>query len=150
MKPDARLTIKLAQKFAHPLTFIAILGRPFKFDEGYKEEYKYKPVASSVKGEQQKETEIQQDIQLIQIIASVQNPNTPKVINQLVANIMRNRNNPEIAASFDEDYYEPTSPAGNMQMLDRMSGPSNQNGIEMSQPERSVRNQTFEPRGLIQ
>ena len=140
----------MAQKFAHPLTFIAILGRPFKFDEGYKEEYKYVPVASSVKAEHQKEAEIQQDIQLIQIVASVPNPNTPKVINQLMANIFRNRNNPDIAAQFDEGYYEPTTAAGNMQMLDRMSGPSNQNGIPMSQDETSVRQSTFEPRGLIQ
>lgn len=149
MKPDAQMTLRFAQKFANPLTFIAMLGEPFKFDTGFNEEYKFNPTASSVKLEQQKEMETQQDIQLIQIAASIQNPGAAKVINQLFANILRNRNNPKMAAQFDEDYYEPSSPAGNVQMMNRMSGPSNQNQIEMSQPEKSVRNSTFKPRGLL-
>jgi hypothetical protein len=150
MRTDAKMTIRFAQKFADPMTFIAILGAPFKFDTGYKEEYRFCPAGSSVKLEQQKEVEIQQDIQLIQILGSIKNPNTPKVINQLFANIMRNRNHPEIAVGFDEDYYEPSSPAGNIKMAQRMlpQGDSNQNGVPMSDAESSVRNQTFEGQGL--
>lgn len=152
MKPDAQLTIRFAQKFAHPITFVAILGAPFKFDTGFEEEYKFNPVASSVKLEQQKEMEIQQDIQLLQIVASVPNPNSAKVMNQLMANILRNRNQPQLAGGFDEDFYEPSSPAGNVQMMNRLlpGTESNQNGIAMSGAERGVRNQTFSPRGLIQ
>ena len=49
---------------------------------------------------------------------------------------------------FDEDYFEPSSDAGNMQMLNRMMGnvPSNQGGVPMSGQEKSVRRGTFQPR----
>ncbi len=151
MKPDAEMSIKFAQKFGTPLMFISILGEPFKFDTGWKEEYKFQPVASSVKQEQQKEIEIQQDIQLLQIVQSMNNPKTAAVVNKLLANILRNRDMPIEGAQLDEDYFEPQGDAGMMQMLNGgMAGAkSNQNGVGMSAPERSVRGNTFKPRGLL-
>jgi len=150
--PDAEMTIRFAQKFGCPLTFIAILGGPFKFDIMPKEEYKFQPVASSVKLEQQKETEVSQDIQLIQIVQAVPNPNTPKILNYFLSNILRNRNRPQLAQLFDEDFFEPKTDAGNMQMMQRQFGPgtpSNEQGIAMSDTERSVRNKRSETRGMM-
>jgi len=142
--PSAQMDIRFAKKFVHPLTFQMILGEPFQFSE-WEEIYKYIPAAASVKLDTQKEVEIQQDIQLIQILSTVQNPNTPKILNVLWGNILRNRDMPKEAALFDEDYFEPGSDAGNLQILNRMSGttPSNQHGVEMSGQEKSVRESTY-------
>lgn len=147
--PSAQMDVNFAKKFAHPLTFRAILGRPFEYSE-WEEIYKYIPAASSVKLEYQKESEIQQDTQLIQILMSIQNPKAVKVINKLLANIFRNRNLPTEAAFLDEDFYEPTSEAGNLAMMQKMlgRGPSNQNQVPMSSEERSVRQSTYNTRGM--
>jgi hypothetical protein len=149
--PSVQMTMRFAQKFAHPLTFIAILGEHFRFDR-WQEEYKYVPVASSVKLPEQKETEIQQDIQLVQIVQGFQNPNTAKVINYFLGNIIRNRGYPQVAELFDEGFFEPQTDAGNLQMIDRQlgQGPQNEYGLPMSQQERGMRQRTYEPRGLLQ
>jgi hypothetical protein len=148
--PSAQMDVMFAKKFAHPLTFQAILGEPFKFSD-WEEIYKYKPAASSVKLEYQKEIETTQDIQLIQIFSSVNNPNTPKILNSLWANILRNRNMPKEAAMFDEEYFEPQGEGGQLQMLKQMmGGPSNQNNVEMSGEEKQVRQKTYNPQGLMQ
>ena len=151
--PCAQMDIRMAKRFAHPKTFEFITGKPFMFGD-YEEVYRYQPGAASVKLEYQKEIETQQDIQLIQIFSSVPNPNTPKILNKLWANILRNRNMPDEAAMFDEDYFEPQSEAGNVNMMQRMlgggsgSGPSNQSGVPMSQPEQVVRSRSYSPVGL--
>ena len=95
--------------------------------------------------------EIQQDIQLIQVLGQMQNPKTAAVINGLLSNILRNRNMPVQAMQFDEDFFEPKTDAGSVQMLNRgMAGAdSNQNGVPMSGPERSVRGQTYNKPGLL-
>lgn len=149
--PAAQMDVAFAKKFAHPLTFQAILGEPFQYSE-WEEIYKYKPAATAVKLEHQKDNETQQDVQLIQIFSTVQNPGTPKILNVLWGNILRNRNMPKEAAMFDEEYFEPNSDAGNFQMLKKLSaaGPSNQNQIEMTSQEQGVRRSTDQPRGLIQ
>jgi hypothetical protein len=147
--PSAQMDVMFAKKFAHRATFKFILGEDFSYSD-FEEIYKYIPAASSVKLEYQKETEIQQDIQLIQIFSSVQNPNVPKILNVLWSNILRNREMPKEAAMFDEEYFSPDSDAGNIQMLKRLSGrvPSNQNQIAMSGAEQNIRNRTYSPAGM--
>jgi hypothetical protein len=145
--PNAQMDILFAKKFAHPKTLEAIVGEKFLFG-GQEEIYRYVPAASSVKLDQQKEVEIQQDIQLLQTIAPIQNPNTPKIMNILLGNIMRNRNMPQEAKLLDEDYFEPSSDAGNIQMLKRIMGKgnmaSNEKGLPMSNEEKGVRQLTFD------
>ena len=145
--PSAQMDVRLAKKFAHPLTFKTILGKDFSYSE-YEEIYQYTPAASSVKLEHQKAQETQEDIQLLQLLAGVQNPNTPKVMNVIMANILRNRDMPEAAELFDESFFEAKSDAGNLQMLNKMMGdsPSNQSGVPMSGQEKSTRQSTFKPR----
>lgn len=143
--PSAQMDVRFAKKFAHPLTFRAILGKPLNLS-AWEEIYKYVPAASSVKLEHQKEAEIQQDIQLLPIIANVQNPNVPKVMNLFLKNILKNRGKYKEAELFDESFYEPSSGAGNMEMLNRMMKPgaeSNEQGIQMSGQERGVREKMF-------
>ena len=142
------MDVEFAKKFAHPNTFKAILGEPFEYGK-WEERYKYIPAASTVKLEHQKEIEIQQDVQLIQILSAIPNPNTPKIVNVLWQNILRNRNMPQEAAMLDEDYFEPSTDAGNMQMMTRTLNPgtpSNQNQIPMSGRERGVRQLTYDAR----
>jgi len=138
--PSAQMDVRFAKKFAHKLTLQTILKQPFRYSD-WEEIYNYVPVASSVKLEQQKETEIQQDIMLIQMLQNIQNPKMPKIVNYFLGNILRNRNAPQMADMLDEDFYEPSSPSGNMQMLGKMMGnkPSNQQGLPMSQQEKGVR-----------
>ena len=144
--PSAQMDIRYAKKFTHPLTFQAILGRPFTYG-GWEEKYRYVPAAASVKPEHQKETETLQDIQLLQTVASIQNPNVPKIINMFLRNILSNRNWDDAADLLDEDFYEPSSDAGNVNMLQRLMGggnvPSNEKGLPMSSPEKNVRRLTF-------
>jgi len=114
------------------------------------EVYKYVPAASSVKLEHQKDVETQQDVQLMQITASVPNPNTPKILNYFLKNIYRNRGEEEAAALLDEDYFEPQSEAGNINMINRMLGgevASNEKGIPMSRPEKNVRMLSYNQAG---
>lgn len=149
--PSAQMDVRFASKFAHPLTFEMIVGTSFEYTQ-FEEIYKYVPAASSVKLEHQKEKETQEDIQLMQIVASMPNPNTSKIMNVLWGNILRNRNMPKEAALFDEEYFEPQGDAGNMQMLKRMMGgnvPSNQNAIPMSQQEKGVRQSMYQRPKLI-
>ncbi len=153
--PSAQMSLRFAQKFAHPLTFLTILGEAFKFDR-FMNEYKFIPAAPSVKLPEQAEVDVQQDIQLMQIIQAYNNPNTPKIMNYLLSDILRLRNMPQLSQLFDEGYFEPSGEAGNMQMIEKMltggggGGPSNEQGIPMSAKEQSMRQQTNEPRGLIQ
>lgn len=151
--PCAQMDVQFAKKFAHPLTFQTILGEPFEYSD-WEEIYKYIPCASAVKLEQQKDTETQQDIQLIQIFSSVQNPNMPKILNVLWGNILRNRNMPKEAAMFDEEYFSPQGDVGNTMMLKRMMAQgkgqmSNQNQLPMSRNEQAVRNSTYAPQGML-
>ena len=150
--PDSKMTLRFAQRFAHPLTFISMLGEAFRFDN-FLEEYKFIPAAGSVKLPEQREIEVSQDLQLMQIVGTVQNPNTPKIMNYLLAEILRNRNKPQLAEMFDEDFFEPSSQAGNLQMVNRMIGQGrtpmqNEQGLPMSQPERGVRGRQI--RGMLQ
>ena len=148
--PSAQMDVRFAKLFAHPLTFQAILGKPFSFG-AWEEIYKYVPAASSVKLEHQKEAEIQQDIQLIPILASIQNPNMPKVVNMFLKNILKNRGKYKEAEMLDEKYFEPGSDSGEMQMMGRMGGetPSNEQGIPMSGEEKGVRRKMFGKPKLI-
>uniref|UniRef100_A0A6M3KF23 Portal protein n=2 Tax=viral metagenome TaxID=1070528 RepID=A0A6M3KF23_9ZZZZ len=149
--PSSKMSLRFAQKFAHPLTIIAILGEPFEFDQ-FLNEYKFRPCASSVKLPEQRERQIQEDIQLIQVVAAIENPNKAKIINYFLQNIMRNRNQPEAAAMLDEKFFEPKTPAGQMQQL--LGGgmeqgvPSNEKGIAMSGAERMTRAGRFTPQGM--
>ena len=149
--PSSKMTLRFAQKFAHPLTFLALLGEPFKFDQ-YLDEYKFRPCASSVKLPEQREAEIQQDLQILQIVSSIPNPNQAKVVNYFIRNILRNRNRPEMVPLFDEKYFEPQTPAGQMQRMLGMGveqgTASNEEGIPMSPQERATRGRTFTPRGI--
>lgn len=143
--PSAQMDVRFAKKFAHPLTFEAILGKPFSLG-GWEEIYKYTPAASSVKMEHQKEAEIAQDISLIPILSNIQNPNMPKIVNLFIRNILKLRGKYEEAELLDENYFETDSPAGNMEMLNRTLAPgtvSNEQGIPMSGEERSVRQKMF-------
>ncbi len=95
--PSAQMDIRFAKKFAHPLTFETILGAPFQFSD-WEEIYRYIPAASSVKLEYQREQEVMQDTELIRVLSSVpSNPNIPKILNQLLANIFRNKDMTEAA-----------------------------------------------------
>ena len=152
--PSAQMDIRLAKKFAHPLTFEMILGQKFLIGD-WEDIYKYVPAAASVKLEHQKESETQSDLQLMQVVGQVNNPNTAKVVNLFLKNIMRNRGWPEEAKLLDEDYFEPNGDAGNMQMMKKMMGggpkpgaTSNQSGQQMSGTERGVRARTYQPRGM--
>lgn len=148
--PNAQMDIRFAQKFAHPLTFVKILGSQFKFGD-WEEIYQYVPAASSVKTEYQKDAQTREDIQLIQIFAGINNPNTMKILNALWANILRNRDMPQEAAAFDEQYFEPGTEAGQMQQLTQMLNggtPNNQQGIGMSPTEQNVRQSTYPSRGV--
>jgi hypothetical protein len=144
------MNMRFFQKFGHPMTAITMLGEPLKFDM-WSEEYKYQPVASSVKMDQQKEKEIQEDIQLMQIVQAIPNPNTPKVINYLLANILRNRNKPHLAKQMqlDENYFEPGNQGGAPAERGMMGGASNQNQIPMSTSEASVREGAVTPRRML-
>ena len=149
--PSAQMDVRFAKKFAHPLTFRAILGKPFNYGL-WEEIYKYVPAASSVKLEHQKEIETQQDMQLIATVANIPNPNTPKVINLLMKNIFKNRGKYEEAELLAEDYFEPQSDAGELQMMNRgisPGAPSNERGIPMSGQERGVRQAMFGKPKLI-
>ena len=158
--PNAQMDIRFAQKFAHPLTFLKILGEPFKFIP-WEEIYRYVPAAASVKMEHQKESQTREDIQLIQIFSAINNPNTPKILNILWGNILRNRDMPQQAAMFDEDYFEPGSEEGRLgQLMDKVGGkgparpplggapPSNQNNVPMTGSEQGVRAGTNPSRGV--
>lgn len=145
--PSAQMDVRLAKKFAHPKTLQFILGDAFQYGD-FEEIYKYVPAASSVKLEQQREMEVTQDTQLIQVLSGIQNPGVSRLINIILANIFRNREWPELVPGLglDEEFYEPSSNAGNMQMLNRMIGPgavSNQNNLRMTGPERNVRQLTY-------
>lgn len=150
--PSSKMTLRFAQKFAHDLTFIAILGKAFQFDK-FLDEYRFRPCASSVKLPEQREIEIQQDIQMIQVVGAMQNPNTAKVVNYFLKNILRNRNRQEAIALLDENYFEPQTPGG---QIERMMGgnqpaagsASNEQGLSMSPGERSMRGRTYQPRML--
>jgi hypothetical protein len=149
--PSAQMDVMFAKKFAHPLTFQTIIGAPFVLGE-WEDIYRYQPCATAVKLEAQKEVEIQQDLQLMQIVAPMQNPNTAKIMNALWSNILRNRNMPKEAAMFDEEYFAPENPEGQLQMLRRrMNGntPSNQNGVPMGQDQAGARENMMEPRGMM-
>jgi len=139
--PSAQMDVRFASRFAHPKTFQKILGELFKYGEFGEELYKYVPAASSVKLEHQKESEIQQDLQLLQVLGNIKNPKTAKVLNALLQNIFRNRNMDEAAAVFDEEYFEPQSEAGQIKQLTDMAGggASNEQGIPQSPKEQSVR-----------
>lgn len=147
--PSAQMDIRLVKKFAHPLTLKAILGQEYIMGD-WEDLYKYVPAAASVKLEHQKDMEIQQDMQLIQVVATVSNPNTAKVVNMLLNNILKNRGKHEAAKLLDEDYFEPQGEAGNMTMMKRMmtGKASNQNGIPMGGAQSNVRQLTFKPRGV--
>ena len=136
--PSAQMDIAFAKKFAHPLTFAAILGKQFRLSD-WEEIYRYSPAASSVKLELQKESEVQQDTQLLQIIGSIKNPNAVKIMNVILKNIFRNRNWTELEGMLDENFYEPSSDTGEIQMMNRMQGASNEQGIPMSSMEQRVR-----------
>ena len=147
--PSAQMDVAFAKKFAHPLTFQTIIGSPFVYGD-WEDIYRYQPCATAVKLEAQKETEIRQDLQLVQIFASIQNPNTPKILNVLWGNILRNRDMPKEAAMFDEEYFAPDNPGGQMQMLQRrMNGDmaSNEEGLPMGGTQANVREATFNPLG---
>lgn len=149
--PSAQMDVIFAKKFAHPLTFQTIIGSPFVFGD-WEDIYRYQPCATAVKLEAQKEVEIQQDLQLMQIVAPMQNPNVPKIMNALWGNILRNRNMPKEAAMFDENYFEPSSEGGQLEMMRRrMPGntPSNQSGVPMGQEQAGVREATFQPEGMM-
>lgn len=153
--PSAKMSLRFAQKFSHPLTIISILGEPFQFDQVFiRDEYKFRPCASSVKLPEQREIEIQQDLQLLQMMAGINNPNTPKVINYLLQNIARNRNRPELIPMLDPGYFEPQTPAGQMQQLLGRGAPaqgtaSNEEGLPMSPAERMTRAGRYTPRGMM-
>jgi len=142
--PSSQMDIRFAKKFAHPLTLQHIIGKPFVFG-GYEEIYKYLPAAASVKMEHQKKIETQEDISLMQIVASIPNPNAPKIMNALWKNILRNRDMTDEAAMFDEDYFEPQGAAGEIQMMNRAStgSASNEQGIPQSSQEQAVRQGQF-------
>ena len=148
LRPSAEMNMRFYQRFGHPMTAIMMLGEPLQFDQ-WADEYKYQPVASSVKMDQQKEKEIQEDIQLMQIVQAVPNPNTPKVLNYLLANILRNRNKPHLAKEMqlDENYFEPGNQGGTERGM--MGGQSNQNQIPMSTNEASVREGAVTPRRML-
>lgn len=143
--PNAQMDVRFAKMFCHERTFLKILGGTFRYDDWDEEMYRYIPAASSVKLEHQITNEIQQDLQLMQVAASVPNPNTPKILNVLWANILRNRKMDKGAAMFDEGYFEPSSTSGNVQMLNRLMGspPSNQNGVPMTGPEKGTRQLSY-------
>lgn len=147
--PNAQMDIRFARKFAHPLSAPLLLGEPFQWG-GPEDFYKYHPAASSVKLEHQKQQEIQEDIQLIQVLMNINNPKTPAVVNMLLQNILRNRDMPKEAALFDEEYFEPQTDAGQLQQIENKLGgyDNNQNGIPASTKERSVRAATDSPRGM--
>jgi len=142
--PSAQMDMRFAKKFAHPITLQTIIGKPFRFGD-FDEIYRYVPAASSVKLELQKQQETMEDIQMLQVIGQIQNPNVPKIQNNILANIFRNRGWAEEAELLDTSYYEPKSEAGNLQMVDRMMGnqPSNEQGISMSGTEKGVREGMF-------
>lgn len=140
--PSAQMDVRFASMFAHPKTFQKILGEMFRYGDFGEELYKYIPAASSVKLEHQKEIEINQDMQLLQVLANFNNPKTAAVLNVLLQNIFRNRNMEVAAAQFDEEHFEPRSEAGNIQQIKGMiesGSESNEQGIEQSPNERSVR-----------
>jgi hypothetical protein len=143
--PDAQMNVRFAKKFAHKKTMEKILGEAFQYGDFGEEMYRYIPAAASVKLEHQKAAEIQEDLQLMQVLGNVQNPNTPKVMNKLLANIFRNRNMDDAAELFDEDYFEPSGDAGNVQMLNKIMGSpaSNEKGIKMSPQEKGVRQSSY-------
>lgn len=137
--PSAQMDILFAKKFAHRLTFQAILGKPFNPGD-WEEIYKYVPAASSVKLEEQKEVEIQQDIQLLGVIGGINNPGATKVLNKLIGNIFRNRGYPEVAGMLDEKFFEPGTQEGRAErIMGQMRGASNEQGISMSRKEAAVR-----------
>ncbi len=149
--PSAQMDVRFAKKFAHPLTFQMIVGEPFQYSK-FEEIYRYVPAAASVKMEHQKEKEVQEDIQLMQLVSAVPNPNTAKILNVLWGNILRNRGMPKEAAMFDEDFFEAGTEAGQMQQMQKMLGagtPSNQNNVPMSGQERSVRESSYQKPSLV-
>ena len=154
--PSAQMDIRFAKKFAKQATLdlivtIAAAGEgkrpePFTFSD-WEEIYQYVPAAASVKIDHLKERETQEDIQLLQLLGSVNNPKTAKIMNVILANILRNRNMPIEGDMLDEDYFEPESEEGKVnQLMKTMGGASNQNGVEMSGQEKGVRQRTFKPR----
>jgi hypothetical protein len=58
---------------------------------------------------------------------------------------------PKEANLLDEEYFDPSSDAGNVMMLKKMMGgaPSNQNNVPMSGQEASVRQSTYQPKGMM-
>jgi hypothetical protein len=154
--PSAQMDIRFAKKFAKQETLDLIVTmaakeegkqpEPFSFSD-WEEIYTYTPAAASVKTEHLKERETQEDIQLLGILGQIKNPKTAKAQNSILANIFRNRNMPLDADLLDEEFFEPESESGQVnQLMQTMQGKSNQNGVEMSGQEKSVRKQTFKPK----
>lgn len=143
--PSAQMDLAFAKKFAHPLTIKAIIGEPMIGGE-WEDIYHYRPAAAGVKLDVQKDTEIQQDLQLIQVVSTINNPNTPKIVNKLLANIFRNRDMPMEAQMLDENYFEPSGEAGQLQMLQKVMGnkQANQSGVPMGQAQAGMRQKQIE------
>ena len=143
--PSAQMDLAFAKKFAHPLTIKAIIGEPMISGE-WEDIYHYRPAAAGVKLDVQKDTEIQQDLQLIQVVSTINNPNTPKIVNKLLANIFRNRDMPMEAQMLDENYFEPSGEAGQLQMLQKVMGnkQANQSGVPMGQAQAGMRQKQIE------
>ena len=83
-----------------------------------------------------------EDLQLLQVFSSINNPKAAAVLNVFLKNILRNRNMDKQAAAFDEDYFEPKTEAGNVKALNDMidgGAKSNEQGIDQSPTERNVR-----------
>ncbi|MHC4951055.1 MAG: hypothetical protein ACYTEU_08745, partial [Planctomycetota bacterium] len=137
--PSVQMDVRFAKLFAHPRTFQKILGRPFMYSDKTEEVYMYVPAAASVKLEHEKRIETGEDIQLLQILGNINNPNVPKAQNIILKNIFRNRDWEELGPILDENYFEPQSEAGNVSMINRMiegDAKSNQNQISMTGSEK--------------
>ena len=142
--PSSEMTLRFAQMFAHPLTFLSIIGEPFEFDQ-FLNEYKFISSLSSVDLPEQVEVKIQQNLQLLQVLTPLlqTNPGVAAMINQIYADILRLRNRPQMAARLDENFFEPQTEAGQLERFNNgliePGATSNEQGIPQSVAERSTR-----------
>ncbi len=151
MIDDAKMTMRFAKQFAHPMTFLAAVGEPVKFKSAIEESFKYQPRLSAVKTDQQEEKVVQENLQLLPAIMAFNNPGSARVANMLLTNILRERGMPIEGELLDPNFFEAQTPGGQAQMMERdiqPGAPSNQAGIPQSLEERSVRGSQITPRGV--
>jgi len=135
------MILQMTWQFAHEDTAIKLLGSEetlLAFDPA--NDYYYKPITSSIETEYAKEAKVRNLTAIIGYVSQVPNPNTLKVVNMLIADIM-DLMGKEIA-QYKEMLFDESAPApetGADQQAGAGMPASNQSGVPQSPQEQAAR-----------